>query len=925
MVAAVNSADRKRLLAQNPRIADARLAEEIRRICYAAWTAEPTKAQSASLALKALLTVNPADEIRAIAFWVSGISNLTKGKFEDAIDDLDRASALFRKIGLDHESAQTQVAKLLALALVGRYDDAIKTGRRALRVFVRFGDELAAGKIEMNLSNIAARRSLHRDAEKHGLLALKRFIAAGEKTWQSMAENDLANTYTELNDFRKAERYYGRALATARAAKMLVTEAEIEASMGNLAFLRGDFADALRYLELSRRKYELLGLPHQTAIADLEIADIYSALNLKSEALEIYKTVADAFRRLRLGSEEARARLNFGKAATSVGESKTALRELGRAERLYAAEKNDAGRAAVLLAAAKLELDEGNYERALDKTSKARAVIRADQDLRYAIAADLLEGDALRMKGEFAAAEPVLHRAHLAASGSGQADFARAALNSLAKTAVALGDVKSAEKLFKSAIRLTEKMRAPLAAEEFSMAFLADKLDAYESLALLYLDQRRFKDAFILTERARSRSLLDSMSNDQLAAPASRQLKKKLDDLRTELNWHYKRLDTADGADGAKRQLEIRRREKRIAEITRQIGSVTGKRTKRAPTDFSKIDLGHLKRQLGPDRILIEYVERDGNVSAFVAGGRKLDFVPDICRMSDVVSDLEDLQFQFGACRFGLSSLGKFKDELKRRADACLGNLYDRLIRPLEKCLTGNEIIFVPAGSLNYVPFPALFGGGGYLIERFTVTHAPGAAVWSALREKPRRSLKKALLVGFADERIPLVEKEIGALRKQFAGAKVLKGKRATFFAFSEFAPRSDLIHLACHGQFRPENPMFSSLHLADGWITVRDICTHRLKAELVTLSACETGLSSVFAGNEILGLVRGFLTAGASSLIVSLWTVNDAAAGRLMKDLYAGMQRGDSPAASLRQAQLKFIMRGDHPYLWSPFVSIGR
>ena len=118
---------------------------------------------------------------------------------------------------------------------------------------------------------------------------------------------------------------------------------------------------------------------------------------------------------------------------------------------------------------------------------------------------------------------------------------------------------------------------------------------------------------------------------------------------------------------------------------------------------------------------------------------------------------------------------------------------------------------------------------------------------------------------------------------------------------------------------------MFSSLHLADGWVTVRDICETQIDAELVVLSACGTGLNKVFAGDEILGLARGFLTAGAASLVVSLWTVNDAAASRLMQDLYFEMQRGHAPAASLRQAQLNSIAKNEHPYLWSPFVFIGR
>ena len=161
-------------------------------------------------------------------------------------------------------------------------------------------------------------------------------------------------------------------------------------------------------------------------------------------------------------------------------------------------------------------------------------------------------------------------------------------------------------------------------------------------------------------------------------------------------------------------------------------------------------------------------------------------------------------------------------------------------------------------------------------------------------------------------------------MRKIFPDANSFSGLEATFAAFAENAPHADLLHIACHGQFRPDNPLFSSLHLADGWITVRDICSQSLAASLVTLSACETGLSKVFAGDEILGIARGFLAAGASSLIVSLWNVNDEATGKLMAMLYDQIQRGEAPTASLRNAQLEFIRRGEHPYLWAPFVLIG-
>jgi len=111
---------------------------------------------------------------------------------------------------------------------------------------------------------------------------------------------------------------------------------------------------------------------------------------------------------------------------------------------------------------------------------------------------------------------------------------------------------------------------------------------------------------------------------------------------------------------------------------------------------------------------------------------------------------------------------------------------------------------------------------------------------------------------------------------------------------------------------------------LSDGWVTVRDVYANKLNAQLVTLSACETGLSKVAPGAEILGLARGFLSAGARALLLSLWTVNDEATAELMGDFYSTLQRGADVSASLRIAQKRFIERGAHPYYWSPFFVIG-
>ncbi len=920
LIAAASGRERRRLLTRQYRIADRRLADEIRQICHSSWTSHPVISQRASSVMQDLAGLNGDDEIGAIAFWVLGISQITKGKFELAVDALDQASEMLDRLGRDHDSAQTQMAKLLALGMIGRYGDAVTAGEKALGIFIRNRDEISAGKIEVNLSNVVARNGQHRAAERYCLAARRRFIKTGEIQLQAVAENGLANTYSELNEFEKADRYYRMALETAASADMSVTEAEIEASIGHLARVRGKYADSLKFLELSRSKYDSLNMRHQSAIADLEIADIYAELNLNSEAVEIYDRVAKAFRSLKMRAEEARACLNYGRCAYSAGNLKVAQRQLGRAARLFASEKNDSGQVAAMLAEARLVLKRGNGARALEIIRDVRPHIRKSENPRDLPAAELLEGDVHRQAGEFAKAAKKLTESETNARRLRLPDLEQAAVCALGKLARAKRDDLNAEKFFKKAIRLIEKLRSPLASEEFSMGFLASRLDPYDQLANFYLDAGKLAEAFRMIESGRSRTLVDAIAR---GSGKTDKRNASIENLRTELNSYYKRIDRASDDEINYLRKAAIKAETKLADLMRKVASVTGaKADASVPSSF---DLRSLHKLLGGKRTLIEYVEYQGKIAAFIVKGGRVRFVPGLATRAEVNSLLEDLHFQFGAYRYGTTVLEKFRAELCTRANRCLEGLYQLLVEPLERHLSGAALVVIPSGNLHYVPFHALRNASGYLVEKFEITYAPSAAVWSLLQEREYGPMKKALLVGFADERIPLVEDEVETIERIFPKSVCLVGEGASFSAFARLAPTHDLIHLACHGQFRPENPMFSSLHLADGWITVHDICSRSIKAGLVTLSACETGLSSIYAGDEILGLVRGFLSAGANSLIVSLWAVNDAAAGELMTNFYRKLQRTRSIASSIREAQLEFIARGEHPYLWSPFVSVGR
>ncbi len=584
---------------------------------------------------------------------------------------------------------------------------------------------------------------------------------------------------------------------------------------------------------------------------------------------------------------------------------------------------------------AQISLNSKDWNDAATAAGEAGRIFSKNGNVRHGLNALWVRGEALRNLGK-PAAEELLNQTFKESLRYENPVIAQLCQISLGKLKLQKQALRDAEQHFKKALRLIEDLRAPLPAEEFRMAFLADKLAPYHELARICLaDEKRIPEAFTYIEEARSRSLAEAAESAEdgpaIKPPRLNKLSGELDRLREELNWFYSRLNRARPDEIPGLQQQARQREKKIAEVMRRMASAGGKQFQ----EKQKFDLKKLQRQLGNSRVLVEYFGLDGKISAFVLTDKTLEVFRDLCDESEIPALLEQLHFQFGALRYGAKNLDNFMADLTNKTNSYLHKLYEKLLAPLEKHLGERGLVIVPYRELHYIPFHALHNGSEYVVQSRTVSYAPSAAVLQKCLLKKQTETKDVLLMGFADEKIPLVDKEIESLAKMFGRNKYpshkllrcryLKGKRATFAAFRESAGQADILHLACHGEFRPDNPMFSSLRLADGWITVRDVCAMRLKSSLVTLSACATGLNSVFGGDELLGLSRGFFSAGAASLLLTLWTVNDEAATELMGSFYRNLQRGMTLAESLREAQLGFIQEGSHPYFWSPFVLTGR
>jgi CHAT domain-containing protein len=254
-------------------------------------------------------------------------------------------------------------------------------------------------------------------------------------------------------------------------------------------------------------------------------------------------------------------------------------------------------------------------------------------------------------------------------------------------------------------------------------------------------------------------------------------------------------------------------------------------------------------------------------------------------------------------------------------AQRILGRLHDCLIKPLGLKEGNRRLVIVPYGALHFLPFHLLHDGDQYLIERHEIVILPAAGL--TVRRSPRRAPGTLTLAHSWEGRLPHTTAEAQMVQKLLGGV-VYPENLANRAALS--AAPVQVLHIAAHGQHRLDQPDLSFLQLADGQLYADDVLQQDLSYELVTLSACETGRARVAASDDLIGIGRSFLFAGAGALVVSLWQVGDQATLGLMGRLYAALRAGVSKASALRQAQI-FILaeQGNlHPAFWGAFQLVG-
>jgi CHAT domain-containing protein/tetratricopeptide (TPR) repeat protein len=406
------------------------------------------------------------------------------------------------------------------------------------------------------------------------------------------------------------------------------------------------------------------------------------------------------------------------------------------------------------------------------------------------------------------------------------------------------------------AIELIENLRAGASSETARAGFFATTTDIYANTILLCVEAGRLRLAFDYVERARSRAFLDILGAGSFElSRASEAQPMTLSDVQAAL-----------------------------AEDTLLLECFTTGLVE--AREHGTINPGVQRHRFPPSRILLFAVTRN------TIHVHDPPLAPDVLRPSQLNNAVER----------------HFLEPTIRRT------LYDRLIAPFADGLGDKQRLYiVPHGPLHYIPFQALVAPDGQTLLRENgpvLIFAPSASLLFRRRQTdPAQALDPCLALGYngaGAHRLHFAEDEARSI-VHVMGGQTLAGSAAKKTTLFEQAARYRYLHLSCHGDFDPDSPLESALHLAPGEaLTALDVFNHlRLRCDLVTLSACESGLSRVRHGDELIGLVRAFMYAGAPALVCTLWQVDERSTRILMARFYQEIRAGVGFAAALKLAQL--------------------
>lgn len=872
------------------------------------------------------------------------------GEYRRAVELYDEAVDIYRVQGHVVHEAGTQYAKLTALAHLGRYDEALQIGEWAGRVLEKNAKWLLLAKLNVNLGSI--HRRLGQDA-----LALTLYNRARDLYRQF--ENDYEATVAigrveqnrsvvlrNLGLFEEAIQASQTAWGILGNTGQKVEAARAKQNLALTYFVLGRYNEALALLDRARDVFLDDGRQRDAVLIELFVSDCLLQLRRFKDVLDKSRQARTLFAQLGTQFEVAQSILNEAVAYAGLERYDEALAALEEARRLFVAD----GNSSVWVASTDLEiasilLRQEKHQESIERSLACAEVFAFHRLPVERSQALLVAARAAVQSGQYEQVRDLVAAVLTVAEDQDIPTLVYQAHYLLGAQAEAQGNLQQARAEYERAATVLERMRGRLMIE-FRADFLEDKQVVYEDLVQVCLDLDEPQEGLMYAERAKSRALLELLAfrlnlGIEARAEADQPLVEELVRLRGERDRLYRRWQgdevmhergetTIIGENQHVAQQDVVVLEQQITELWHRLLIRNADYARDAA--LWQVRVEPVQPFLDAETALVEYFLAQGQFIVFFV-------TRETVQARRLPVKLPQIQHLLQLLWLNLRAVPKSSPEqvvhLTANARGILRRFYDHLVAPLTDLVASyQKLVIVPHGPLHYLPFHALQDETGIFVSRHEISYLPSASFLRYWPE-PRQRRGDLIAVGHSyGGRLPYTNQEARTIASLSKGLVLLEDE-ATLAQVQAAAAQCDVLHLAAHADFRPDSPLFSGLALADGWLTTLDIFNLRLQASLVTLSACQTGRSVVSGGDELLGLMRAFLSAGAASLVLSLWAVEDYSTALLMEKFYSRLTQGWTKGAALRNVQTQFA-RGrstedtraaklyTHPYFWAPFYLVG-
>ncbi len=869
--------------------------------------------------------VGVANGYSNLAYFYTQDQNYAKGA-----EYKEKYTRMAEEYGLEEEEAKSLRETGLIFERGGNYIKAINAFKDAEKIYAELDMQLGRAQCYQDIGRIYFYYLDHyAEALSFQKKALPLFEKHGNQADIVTTLNYMGLTHEKMANYKQSLQYYEQALLIARQLEDENLLAQCKQYHANVLWKMGDYQNALAFQEQVYNLFEKNNSQEFMQVAKATQGLIALSLGNPQDALVFEREALDLAVRNDNKMNQATIYKNIGLVQRSQGRNHLALDNFRAAAHIDSSIGSKRGLAYDLrnMGSIYIELDSiQTSEKYIKSALKLSTEIGDERNLAQSL---LVLGRVQTRKALLDSATANLQKAAEMSRRLFIPDIEWRALKELAEIYLLMDKAQNAVEKYYQSLHVIEKMRARIRVEEYASGFVDDKLDVYGQLISLLISLNRTKDAFHVAERAKSRHFLDMLGNHKIDFQESDStLIAQRDSLQVVVTEKQMKLshiqDNSTQIDLLKQQ---------IADLQDHINALLIKIREINPelSDIIAVDpwpVEEIQAILPSKTAILEYYLYDDQLYIWFVSAVRVD----VAQISVNSKDIKEHVFTMRRALERQLSISKWSEKL-----------YDFLIEPHEQNLIGiDHICIVPFKFLHYLPFAVLQNSEQeYLGFNHTLSLSPSSTVLGFCFRKGEKFLGRTerefpvLAFGNPDLgsgkfELPFAEKEVKSLERYFDHVSIFLNSRATETALMARESWPPMLLFSCHGTYNSTNPLLSALLLSpdeknDGRFEAYEIFGMNLDAYMVAMSACETGLSTIRGGDEVIGLNRSFIYAGSSSLMSSLWKVDDLATAVMVKRFFRYLAEGVPRAAALQRAQ-KIVYREIDPYpaFWAAFSVTG-